>query len=496
MDYRALLDKPLQLQVQIIREIYATTEGVSKKALLAKYQLSQPTLKAYLDEINHFFAAHFTDQLTINEHDGRLNMSKGPSIGLPNIIYAYLRNADAFKILLFLQHRGKFTYSALEEQLAISTTTLYRKIAELNQCLAEFALTIQNGRMHGSELQICYFYYQLDMQLIPFEDLIGEMAAPQILSIITDLEEALHLTFSIEARTKFYTWMQIVATRIKTATKRRFEHAPSLHRALLGAPFYQRFASALTTIVHHHALDWQQEDTAALYLATFCFSFLPDSASCYLEWQHVPQTDALPIGDTLLLTANFLTTRYPMAAVPLEDFQKIRFFLLQSVLHYTFFQGFIYPYSDEQLESEIDQQASKEFVAHATAYLAAIAPLWAPITFTSQNPLYRNLFYRVQAAFRYTDFITDPPLKVGLRFFTDLLIQELFLAMWSRKLNSDCPVELEFFRPQTDYDLIITDYLLPTDEKARYYLISDFDNENDILGIKRMLATRYAMRKH
>ena len=495
MDYRDLLDKPMQLQVQILRDIYAQTQGLSKRALLDKYQLSQPTLKAYLSELTHFCAAHFPGALSLVDVDGQLKLVKATSVGLPNIIYAYLKNADAFKILALLQQQGRFTYLELEEQLAISSASIYRKIADLNRVLKEFKLSIQNGQMQGSEWQIRYFYYQLTMQLVPFEHLIDGMNDPKILRVLADFEAGMHFSLPLAARTKFYTWMKITLTRYQTGQVADFRQNANLPQSLTGAPFYRQFHQVLRTIGPKNDFQRTDQDIAVLYLASFCFGFLPDCADRYLEWAEGGDTVNFPFGEALHRTSSFLLKHYRMGTVLLGNFQKIRYLLIQSILHYVLFQGFIYPYSDEQLESEINRQASTEFVTVATSYLTKMAPLWRKSAFLPENPLYRNLTYRIQAAFRYTDFLTDQTLKVGLRFFTDLLIQELFLTLWSRKLNRDFSVQLEFFQPNTNYDLIITDYLLPTDDKARCFLISEFDHENDITAIRRILAGLYDQRK-
>lgn len=495
MDYRDLLDKPMQLQVEILRDIYAHTQGLSKRTLLSKYQLSQPTLKAYLSEIQGFCTKYYPDQLSLVEANGRLKLNKAPSLGLPNIIYTYLGIADAFKILEFLQRKGKFTYLELENTLAISSASIYRKIADLNSVLSEFNLSIQNGQIQGDEWQIRYFYYQLNMQLVPFEHLIGKMHNQQITRLLERFEAGMHISLSLAARTKFYTWLSISFARKQTDPDNQPPSDTALLQALAASPFYRQFHQVWTNIASEASIQQNDQDIAALYLASFCFGFLPEYSSQYLQWDDAPVNEQFPIVQTLRLISDFLLAHYQLAAVQLTDFQKVRYLLIQSILQYVMFQGFVYPYSDEQLESEIQQQASTDFVVVSTFFIAQIAPLWQGVSFSTDNPQYRNLTYRIQAAFRYTDFLTDRPLKVGLRFFTDLLIQELFLTLWTRKLNSDFSVQLEFFQQNTHYDLIITDYLLPTDDKDRCFLISEFDNENDIIEIKRILSGIYERRK-
>ena len=107
----------------------------------------------------------------------------------------YLKESPKFQILMTLYEHGNVTNFRLQNELSMSEASLYRAVKQLNKILKEFELSIHNGRVQGSELQIRFFYYTL-FQLTNY---FPPKMSFDIDKFIDELQESLHFYFHSEA---------------------------------------------------------------------------------------------------------------------------------------------------------------------------------------------------------------------------------------------------------------------------------------------------------
>lgn len=495
MKYQDLLNGSDQVQVQIIEEFFLSEKQISKKSLKDKFNITAPTLKAYIADINNEMNHFFPGKALFIEQENYLTLHKAHDLNLSQIIYHYIEKSDSFKILINLLHSGKLSYSSIEELMSISRTKAYREIAKINDFLSEFELSIHNGKLVGSELQIRYFYYILYIHLIPFELLIDGMNHPTILNYLNSFEAELGFTFSLESKTKLYVWLDIVRIRYETKND-EFDHNFEIEKILETSSFYKPLKSAITSAIKMHHLVRTPEDIAYLYLITLCFSIFPELSSEYLDWDHsLTNNKDYPINETLYQTDRFLRTHYDVSKLSVVDFNNIRFFIFKSVFHFAFFKGFIFSFNEDHFSREIEAQASQSFSILANEYLKGLRKLWS-FNFSKNEAMYRDLLYHIEATLRYVDYLTDSPLKIGLRFHAEPLIQNLTLAIWENRLGSQIPIVLTSYNFNEKYDLVISDYLIKDKYPTDTYLTSELNNPKDIHAIKKIIKEIYEKNKH
>lgn len=496
MDYRELLNTSDSLKVQIIQIFFLSDSPVSKKVIKDRFDIAFPTIRTYISEINNEIKKVYPNKFFIAEVDGLLVLTKSPDINLPKIIFHYIKKSDAFKILDYILQNGKLSYTQIEEIFSISRTTVYREISHMNQFLEEFNLTFQNGKIEGTELQICYFYFQLYTQLIPFGVMVSKMKNPLLLKFMTDFEDELHLHFSLETKAKLYIWLFIVDKRYQLNGK-AFDAGRKIEEHLKHFIFYHRLKDAFFKATKKAEISYSETEFPYIYLASLCFSFLPECAAEYLDWfsKDGGGHGGFPIQLAMYETDKFLKENYHVSSLSVNHFNKIRYFFLQSLFHFLFFRGFIFSYSEDHFLTEAKGQASKNFLHLAKSYLDSQKNIWKEADFSEDRPLYRDFLYHIQGTLRYVEYLTDVPLQIGLRFYGEQLVQDLIHEAWGRNVGTHVPIELSIYDKKKKYDLLISDYSLPEDRKTVIYLTSEFNNPRDIQEIKKLISVIYEKKK-
>ena len=159
------------------------------------------------------------------------------------------------------------------------------------------------------------------------------------------------------------------------------------------------------------------------------------------------------------------------------------------------YSGYIFSYNESHLLKEIDLQVGNNFEKNSREYISGLNKIWTYNDFLSDNSLNRSFYYNIAAIFKLLDILTDKPIKIGIRFRSQNIVQDLVTELWKRKLNIDFPVEINTVKPSASYDFIITDYRLETDDESKTYLTNDLNSDIDIILIKKEISVIYKNRQ-
>ena len=493
--YNSFLEKSEQLKILIIKSLLFTPHKASKKKIQTDLDLSSQTLQTYVEDLLHEINTETDFNISITETTETLTLEESSSINLNKIIYFYLKKAPKYQIILLLFYKNHVTIPDLEYSLSISRSTIYRKLIELNSDLTEFNLAIKNCSLIGSELQIRYFYFLFLTQLTPFDELILSMKNDNISKVIDELESKLDTPFNIESKTKLYTWMHIVHIRYHTNNGFNYFDDHTLIQFFEKSLFYKKIELILKPF--EEGLKFIRNDTDRIYMfsMSLCFDFLPAYFSEYLKWDH--SENDFSFYQLNLIISDYLNKNFDINSLTIFQFNLIRYLIIQSLFQYIFFSGYIFSYDENHFDNIATVQPDKAFIKVDKFINRLSIFIKNDIDyFTTENSSqFKNLYYHILAIFRYIEFTTEKPIKIGLRSHSEYLIQLLMQVIWTKYLTDDIPITISLHSSNQNYDLVISDYKNKHDNTQNLYIFSDLNTNFDIKKIKEKIRQIY-VKKH
>lgn len=230
-----LLEKKEAKQLQLLKKLLLVGGQMELHELALYLGISKPSLEKYVDELQDELA-HYQEQCQLYYRKGVLVFEMSPTFSLNQIEWAFYRSALKFQILEHLLQHQEVTTVQLAQKLAVSESSLFRKIKELNGLLAEFELEIWQGKLIGEETQIRYFYFELfwyvhsfDSQPLPIDE--------KYVGLIT---RGLNMRFTKEAQQRLSLWLRIMKARLKIATQ-SFQVLREKMAPYMKDPLFQQF---------------------------------------------------------------------------------------------------------------------------------------------------------------------------------------------------------------------------------------------------------------
>ena len=163
-----LLEKRERAIYQLFLLLRKSVAPIGIKEVAQELHLSKSTLLRYIESFSEE-VEQFGLFFQIKEEEIVLQREANLS---SQDLFAYLfRTSIKYQILLYFFDKNECSIPMLAQDLLLSEATLNRHLSTLNKVLKEFQVSIRNGRLRGSELQIRYFYYQLFWLTRPFKEL-------------------------------------------------------------------------------------------------------------------------------------------------------------------------------------------------------------------------------------------------------------------------------------------------------------------------------------
>ncbi|GGE24509.1 helix-turn-helix domain-containing protein [Streptococcus himalayensis] len=283
--------------------------------------LSRATLLKYTETLNEFAEDRHLD-FSIFYQEEKLFLEMGAALSWESLVSVFLETSVKYQILCHVFHHGHFSIQSLSQKLLISEATLNRHLSLLNQVLAEFQLSISNGRLKGQEHHIRYFYYELFRKTWTAQQrdkLQLEGRSQREMDVLERLSGA---SFNHHQTKELALWFYISEQR-KTVDVQEMKALEKLLFPYQDNRFYQRLQLLAPSI-----FEARQEDVGCLFAFLVSTSLLPVSTMEYILGFGGPVMELTTKGIRLLKESGVFGEELheQMTYVLSQSFGKIYFF--------------------------------------------------------------------------------------------------------------------------------------------------------------------------
>ncbi len=440
MEVFDLLERVEQRQARIIQQLIDHPGQQDLTTIAATMQLDRSTLRADLMVIQQLFQ-QLADPLELQLERNQVHLVSTGQISAARIYYHVLQSAVKYQLLLYLLQHGTTSKIRLADHLAISVSTLNRRIHELNDLLAEYQIQIKNGRLVGVESQIRYFYFHLFWFARPFELNKQEMSDVVIDTVLAKITTSFGHPFTEAGIMKIRIWLFISEKRRKVneLTKVAFFAEP-IDITATSVRLMQVFSDPY---FEQHLFNHNRNERILLYMFV--------QGGLVLD-THNQEAQTLIAGATQQADIRQLNQRFLQITQQYFDFTQLaptfKHYLINTLtqIHYNFshFQGLFYTtaYADStmlnaQLATVYHQllQVTAEQAPRFTRYLA-----WR----------YLPLLYLMMHA-------SQVHLRVGCDFAVETSLATAKMDQIRAVLPLNIKVDLRRYNTDSAYDLVLTD---------------------------------------
>ena len=251
-----LLEKKERAIYQLYLRLQDSDRPLTLKELSQELDLSRSTLARY---VQAFCEEAEEEQLGIAfQVDGDfLLMERSPILTKQDILAFLCRESVKYQILLYLFDKEEFSIQGLSQTLLISEATLNRQLSSLNKSLRENQISIRNGRIKGSELQIRYFYYQLFWQTMTKAQMEKRLAYQEQLGNLPIFERFYESSFNPRQEQQLALWLTIQQKRMRLR-QLDFKELVQLMKPYEEHKFYKRLRKFALTIHQQYAFSFHE----------------------------------------------------------------------------------------------------------------------------------------------------------------------------------------------------------------------------------------------
>ncbi|ALG48152.1 MAG: helix-turn-helix domain-containing protein [Clostridium perfringens] len=158
-----LLERSKRIQLSILKKICFNNGKISKNDLCNNLNISFPTLRSYIKEIEFLLKSNNCKNTQIICTKNYVLLKCDKHFNLDKLTSKLIENSLKFKLLKYLFEKNSLPLSTVKicNELNISKSTLNKNIIECNNILNNFDICIKNFKFIGLPIQITYFFYLL-----------------------------------------------------------------------------------------------------------------------------------------------------------------------------------------------------------------------------------------------------------------------------------------------------------------------------------------------
>jgi len=483
MKIDAFLDKKEARQLQLVRQTILAGGRLADVELMQRLQIAKASLEKDLQDLLHFLPT-FHGAITLH-YDGQwLTIDLAADFSLLNLYRAFLKNAIKFQIVDHLYQYKEFTIAQLTTKLALSESSLFRKIKELNGALQDFQIQIKNGQLQGEELQIRYFYFQLYWQLVPYEHHQAVTMTLQNQRTVAALEKALAFAFSETSRLQISLWLSISKRRLSVSNK-RYQQLTAKMSFFQEDPLYLQVRQFVLRFLSRYPLEFDEGEAMLHFVFLITRSILSQAA--FSDYVLLRKRRALTsLADTIILETIVLHYQPQKFTPSLE--KQIVYYLAHIHSQVYFLAG--------QLEF-YEQSAwiqSHETTTHQTALTFARSLLqkscsYLQVNLNDENSLYESAVVYYAQVFALIEEELAGVVDIALDFKLAPLEAALVSQLLFSALKGVNRIQIERYQPQKVYNLIITDHQHSKNYQGRpyQYVLSEFACAYDLQQLQKLI---------
>lgn len=280
MQIKELMEKAEQGKFSIFSLLSRTAKPISLKNVMERTHLSKSTVLKYTDSLNDFFKSkEFAIRIEVDRDS--LYLNQGDNRYWKSIRFSCLEGGIKYQILVYLFKNQRFTIQSLSRDLLVSEATLNRHLAQLNQLLKDFQITITNGRLRGSEILIRHFYFELFWESWDKTYFEKQIRSMNYQTEIHMLEGLCQVSLNEHQLEKWLLWIFISLNRLGTKEKDFVDLEKSM-QAYLKNIFYQRLHQLALRYFSQYAVEFEDGEAMCLFVFLATRFVLPKHTMAYL----------------------------------------------------------------------------------------------------------------------------------------------------------------------------------------------------------------------
>ncbi|WP_245792801.1 helix-turn-helix domain-containing protein [Carnobacterium alterfunditum] len=484
MKIEHFLEKNDIREVTIFKQLVLNGGEISYTDMLDYLSIAKASLEKDLESIS-FRIKPLTDQVHVTYDGQSISLTMSDDYSLQHIYQLYLDQSIKVNLIRFLFKHQEFSITQLTQELAISDSSLFRKIKELNYYLKEFGIKIRNGQLHGEELHIRHFYFQFFSHIENKEALVVSDSGKQITQVGQAVESFLQVTIESENRQQLNTWMLISKSRV-TSKEKQYVYLREQMQPYLEDPLYQKIRIMVLRYFSRYSIEVDEEEAMLHFAFLMAFPILTEQA--FHEYT-LERDRRAPIATLDTYIVETIIIHYKFRKLPYMLERDMHYHLSHIHTKLYFFQGEMEVYAYEEMLAKEKPFIGRNLVSFAHTLVDISTSKFGMPSLEEPGSVEISLLKYISllamVSFKMTTIV-----QIGIdlkmeRIYTETLNQLLILNM--RHING---IKVEAYRPGKVYDLILTNE--PALKKdpygdAKVYVFSEILSSFDMKNIQTII---------
>ncbi|MBO0441810.1 helix-turn-helix domain-containing protein [Candidatus Enterococcus ikei] len=495
-----LLEKLEIYQIELL--IYMSDVGgiATKKELLDHLDIGDYFLSKLIEGLmTSAKKSNGSFSIEVNRHTVRFQTK--PDYSIHTLYNELIAHAPKYKILEELLLCGAVDSSRLCEKIGISHSTYFRKINELNTFLNEFDLSIQNGYLLGSELQIRFFYTSFCMVIDPKRHLKVPNVDPRIYETVTNIQTILGGSTSINSRKKLITYLSLLKRRNAQKNIPDYsDQAPFFHnqtdinsqkrfiRALKNTHLFKKINKVLGSFLVYYSFKMIPNETILLLLFMLGEEIIPVNSHYLSELDLIECQSNLFVRTLNEEFSNFMKACHPNTY--LNEIHRATFHhYLNSVgYHHLLFKGHIDYYWEPTYIAWEKNKHAEMIYTFIDFFKQKYPLLFVDVTHDS------ILITRYTHAINFYKDCIRAKLSIGIFIEGDQLCKQKYTNWWIQHIELTTFAQAEPVAFNKLYDLVISNVDCSNLKKRGkyFFFIANYNEKTDINDIDQLLHTIYS----
>ncbi|WP_208559265.1 helix-turn-helix domain-containing protein [Marinilactibacillus kalidii] len=478
------LEKNEIREVTIFKQLVLNDGTLTYGEMLDYLNVSKASLENDLDSITSRLPI-FEGQIRLDYDGQQISLYMSDRVSLQQIYRLYLSQSVKIDIINFLFKHQEFSIVQLTQELAISDSSLFRKIKELNTYLKEFNIKIRNGQLHGEELQIRYFYFQFYYYIEDNLTLIRQRSDKQITQAVQSVENFLQVKIAPENRTRLNIWLLISKSRIANKDK-KYKQLREQMAPYLKDPLYHKIQVMVLRYFSRYSVEVDEEEAMLHFAFLLAFPILTEND--FHEYTLIRDRHA-PIASLDTYIVETIIIHYKFRKLPYMLERELYYHLTHIHTRLYFFQGDIEIYEYEEMLAKEKQVIGKNVVSFAHVLLKTSSDKFMRANIEGNSLLKMELLKYI-SLLAIISFEMTTEIRIGIDLKMDDLYKQTLSQLLILKMRPINGIQVERFKPNKVYDLVLTNEKPKehtTYKEARVYILSEILSSFDMRNIQAII---------
>lgn len=484
MKIEHFLEKNDIREVTIFKQLVLNGGNLSYAKMLDYLSVTKASLEKDLESIS-FRIQSLIDQVQVSYDGQSISLTMSDDYSLQHIYQFFLNQSVKVELIRFLFKHQEFSITQLTEELAISDSSLFRKIKELNGYLKEFGIKIRNGQFHGEELQIRHFYFQFFSHIENKEALVASDADQQVTQVVQAVEGFLNITIESANRQRLNTWMLISKNRVSSKEK-QYAYLREQMQPYLEDPLYQKMRIMVLRYFSRYSIEIDEEEAMLHFAFLLAFPILNEHD--FHEYT-LERNRRAPIATLDTYIVETIIIHYKFRKLPFMLERDIHYHLSHIHTKLYFFQGEMEVYIYEGMLANEKQFTGRNLLSFSQTLLG-ISTSKLGIKKIEETRSVEMILLNYISLLAMVSFKMTTIVQIGIdlkmeKIYTGTLNQLLILNM--RHING---IKVETYQPGKEYDLVLTNELSTKKNycgDAKVYVFSEILSSFDMKNIQTII---------